>query len=114
MKKFYIYNWEIVKRTLKLTKILKICLLGIMKKNLYRSNENKVIAGVCSGLGEYFDLSPKIFRVAFIIGLLFGFFPSVVVYLIMWVLIEESPIKKSSTKSDSGTVVDVDPTEKVD
>jgi phage shock protein C len=83
-------------------------------KNIYRSNKNKVIAGVCSGLGEYFDISPKVFRVAFIIGLLFGFFPSVVVYLIMWVLIEESPIKNSDSKASAGSVVDVDPTEKVD
>jgi phage shock protein C len=83
-------------------------------KKLYRSNKNKVIAGVCSGLGEYFEISPKIFRVLFIIGLLFGFFPSIVVYLIMWVVIEESPIKKSGSTSDTGNVVDVNATIKTD
>jgi phage shock protein C len=83
-------------------------------KNLYRSNKNKVIAGVCSGLGEYAGISAKIFRVAFIIGLLFGFFPSIVIYLILWVLIEESPIKKDTPESESGTVVDVEATEKAD
>lgn len=83
-------------------------------KKLYRSNKNKVIAGVCSGLGDYFEISAKIFRVLFIIGLLFGFFPSIVVYLIMWVLIEESPIKQGDAKIDSGNVVDVDATEKAD
>jgi phage shock protein C len=83
-------------------------------KKLYRSNKNKVIAGVCSGLGEYFEISPKIFRVLFIIGLLFGFFPSIVVYLIMWVVIEESPINKTGSKADTGNVVDVDATIKPD
>ncbi|HPI32392.1 MAG TPA: PspC domain-containing protein, partial [candidate division Zixibacteria bacterium] len=30
---------------------------------LYRSAENKVIAGVCGGLGEYFDVDPNLVRV---------------------------------------------------
>jgi phage shock protein C len=81
-------------------------------KKLYRSNDKKVIAGVCGGLGEYFDVSPKIFRVLFVIGLLFGFFPSIVVYLICWVLIDPSPIKNGQSKPTDGKVVDVDPVKK--
>ena len=35
-----------------------------MNKRLYRSNESKVIAGVCSGIAEYFDLDPTLIRLA--------------------------------------------------
>ena len=33
-----------------------------MNKRLYRSNESKVIAGVCSGIAEYFDIDPTLIR----------------------------------------------------
>ena len=77
---------------------------------LYRSEKNKVVAGVCSGLGEYTNISPKLYRIIFIIGLLFGFFPPIIIYLILWVLLEPSPL---SSKSGSGAVVDVEPVVKV-
>lgn len=83
-------------------------------KQLYRSNEHKVIAGVCGGLGEYFDISPKIFRVLFIVGLFFGFFPSIIVYSIFWVLVDPSPLKKGDSKTTEGKVVDVDPLKKAE
>ena len=35
-----------------------------MNKRLYRSNESKVIAGVCGGIAEYFDLDPTLIRLA--------------------------------------------------
>ncbi|MDD4142846.1 MAG: PspC domain-containing protein [Bacteroidales bacterium] len=39
-------------------------------KKLTRSSENKVIGGICGGLGEYFDIDPVIFRLIFIVLLL--------------------------------------------
>ena len=38
-----------------------------MKKRLHRSNENKVIAGVCGGIAEYFDMNPTLIRLAWIL-----------------------------------------------
>ncbi|MFP4515104.1 MAG: PspC domain-containing protein [Parcubacteria group bacterium] len=37
------------------------------KKQLTKSTENKIIFGVCGGLGEYFEVDPLLFRVGFII-----------------------------------------------
>ena len=53
---------------------------------LYRSETNKVIAGVCGGLGEYFNIDPTIIRILFI---LFAFLhgSGLIVYIIMWVLV---------------------------
>ena len=35
-----------------------------MTKKLYKSNDNKMIAGVCGGLAEYFNLDPTLIRLA--------------------------------------------------
>ncbi len=56
-----------------------------MSKQLVRRESNKVIAGVCGGLGEYFGIDPVLVRVAFAIAVLvfgFGFLP----YIILWIL----------------------------
>jgi phage shock protein PspC (stress-responsive transcriptional regulator) len=65
------------------------------KKILYRSNTNRVIFGVCGGLGEYFDIDPLIFRVLFI-ALCFGGGAGVLMYLILAFLIPKNPSSVSS------------------
>lgn len=64
-------------------------------KRLYRKSEGKVFAGVCSGLGEYFDIDPVVVRLAW---LLFAFLggSGVLAYLIAWLVVPARP--------DSGTV----------
>ena len=36
-------------------------------KRLYRSRENAMLAGVCGGIGEYFDIDPTIVRLAWVV-----------------------------------------------
>lgn len=48
-------------------------------------SDNKKIAGVCGGLGEYFDIDPTIIRAAFLIGAL-GFGVGIFPYLILWLV----------------------------
>ena len=38
-----------------------------MSKRLYKSRENKMIAGVCGGIAEYFDIDPTLVRLAWIL-----------------------------------------------
>ena len=38
-----------------------------MRKRLYRIDNGKVIAGVCSGLGEYFDVDPVLVRLIWVV-----------------------------------------------
>ena len=64
---------------------------GLMKK-LYRSEEDKKIAGICGGLGEYFAIDPTILRLAFVfVGLATGVLPIVVAYIIGWIIIPLGP-----------------------
>ena len=57
------------------------------KRALRRSRHDRVIAGVCGGLGEFFGLSPIWFRIAFLIALIPGGLPGFVPYIILWLII---------------------------
>lgn len=59
-------------------------------KRLYRSKQERMLAGVCGGLGEYFNLDPIIIRAIFIaFGLIVG--GGILIYIILWILIPEEP-----------------------
>jgi len=63
-----------------------------MAKKLYRSQKQKVIAGVCGGLGEYFDLDVNLVRLIFVAISLFSVVvPLVIFYVIAWAII---PVKE--------------------
>ncbi|MFA7244489.1 MAG: PspC domain-containing protein [Patescibacteria group bacterium] len=57
-----------------------------MAKNLMRSKKDKMVAGVCGGLGEYFDIDPNIVRIIFVAFTLLGG-SGVLVYIIMWLVV---------------------------
>ncbi len=54
-----------------------------MEKKLRRSSSNKVIAGVCGGIGTYFGFDPVAVRIALVLFTLFGG-AGVLVYLVCW------------------------------
>ena len=57
-------------------------------KRIYRSQEDKKIAGILGGLGELFDIDPTLLRLLFVfIGLATGVIPLAVAYLIGWIII---------------------------
>ena len=55
-------------------------------KRLYRSRKEKVIAGVCGGLAEYFVVDPTLIRLIFVLFLLVGG-SAFLVYLAMWLIV---------------------------
>jgi len=55
---------------------------------LYRDKDNRVIAGVCSGLGYYFNIDPVLIRVVFVVLLFVGFGP--LGYIILWIVIPKA------------------------
>lgn len=38
-----------------------------MTKKLYKSNENKLVAGVCGGIGEYLNIDPTLVRLVWVL-----------------------------------------------
>jgi phage shock protein C len=68
-----------------------------MHKTLYRSRNNKVIAGVCGGLAEYFNIDPIIVRIIAVALLLPGGLPGIVPYAILWVVVPKAPSEPTTT-----------------
>ena len=65
-------------------------------KRLYRSNENRMIGGVCGGLGEYFDIDPTLVRVAFVFGAFLGVPGALVlIYLVMLILVPQDALSEA-------------------
>jgi len=58
-------------------------------KRLQRDPDNKMIAGIASGVAEYFNIDPTIVRVLWALTVFFGGFGAVV-YLIMWIVVPEA------------------------
>lgn len=64
-----------------------------MAKRLYRSTDDRMIAGVCGGLAEYFKIDPVITRVIFLVLLLPGGFPGLIPYIILWIAVPPKTTK---------------------
>ena len=67
-----------------------------LPKRLYRSESDRMIAGVAGGLGEYFDLDPVIFRILFVVVAIFGG-SGLLLYFILWFIIPSQSRLDSST-----------------
>lgn len=63
-------------------------------KQLTRSRTNRMIAGLCAGLGNYFNIDPTIVRLLFVLAFFTGFGGIALVYLIMAFIIPEEPVKQ--------------------
>ena len=57
-------------------------------KRLYRSKNNKIVAGVCAGIGEYFEVDPVLIRLLWVVFTLMGG-AGIIAYIIAWIIIPE-------------------------
>jgi len=63
-----------------------------MYKKLYRSVTDKMLAGVCGGLAEYFAIDPVIIRLIFVLAVIFGG-SGILAYIILWIVIPVKPFR---------------------
>jgi phage shock protein C len=75
-------------------------------KQLHRSNTNRVIAGVCGGLAEYFEIDPAVLRILFVLFTFFGG-SGVLLYIVMWIIMPSGETKVLSKEGLSNTVVEM-------
>lgn len=60
-------------------------------KRFTRSIHDRMIAGICGGIAEYFDVDATLVRVAFVLlSVLSAAFPGLLVYLILWLVVPEA------------------------
>ncbi len=59
-------------------------------KRIYRDPQNKLIGGVCTGLGNYFNVDYSVIRIIWLLLFLFGGI-GLLAYIIAWIIIPEKP-----------------------
>ena len=64
-----------------------------MDRKLVKSSSNRMIAGVCGGLAEYFDVDPTLVRVAYIMLTFFTAFSGILVYMVLCIAIPRDRIQ---------------------
>lgn len=59
-------------------------------KKLVRSMSDRWIAGICGGIGEYFEIDPNVIRVVWVIvTVLTGFVAGIIIYILLWIILPE-------------------------
>ncbi len=62
-------------------------------KRLYRSGKERILGGVCGGVGEYLGVDPTLIRLLWILfSLAYGM--GIVLYVIMWMIVPRNPSHK--------------------
>lgn len=59
-------------------------------KRLYRSRDNRMLAGVCGGLGAYLGIDPTLVRILAVASLFLPG-PQLIAYLVAWIIVPEEP-----------------------
>jgi phage shock protein C len=63
-----------------------------MEKKLFRSN-NKMLAGVCAGIADFFNLDPTLVRIAYVIVSIFSAgFPGILLYIILMLIMPQQEV----------------------
>lgn len=64
--------------------------MDIENKKLYRSLDDRKIAGVCGGLGKYLNIDSRLLRWAFVLTAQV----TAPLYLLMWIYLDEEPVEQ--------------------
>lgn len=70
-------------------------------KRLYRSRQDRLIAGVCGGIGDYLDIDPTVIRVLWLICTILSFGICIIAYIAAWVIIPREGYEKIEPPSNS-------------
>ena len=70
-------------------------------KKLYRSDKDKKIAGVCGGIGEYFNIDPTLVRLGAVLLGIFGC--GLVAYVVATIIMPEAPKDEPAAKTATET-----------
>jgi phage shock protein C len=63
----------------------------MQNQKLYRTRDERMLAGVCGGLAQFFSIDPTIVRLIFVVLALMGS-TGLLIYIIMWIVVPEEPL----------------------
>ena len=58
-------------------------------KRLYRSRKDRMLGGVCAGLGEHLDVDPTVIRLVWVVLTAISMGMGILVYILAWIIIPE-------------------------
>ena len=69
-------------------------------KRLFRSRPEARLAGVCGGIGVFFNLDPVLIRLAWVaLTLMTGVVPGLVAYVVAWIIVPQEPAPRRSPEA---------------
>lgn len=68
-------------------------------KRLYRSRNDRMVSGLCAGLGEYVGIDPTIIRLIFAMGAVFLFPMPLIIYFVMMLVVPEEPLPEGDDRT---------------
>lgn len=78
--------------------------MAVEYNKFYRSRKDRMIAGICGGLGDYFNIDPTLIRLGFVFMALIGLAgPAFLAYIVMLIVVPEAPLAMTT----SGGVLDL-------
>lgn len=82
------------------------------KKRLYRDDENRILGGVCSGLGAYLNIDPVFIRILFVLLVFVGVGISAIIYLILWIVVPKAKTttQRLEMKGEEATISNIQKT----
>lgn len=72
-------------------------------RRFYLSNRDKVLAGVCGGVGRYFNIDPALVRILFVLGLFLGG-GGILLYIVLWIITPEASSLTDEIRMDGQQV----------
>src|SRR5688500_12283836 len=84
----------------------------VAPKQLYRSETNKMLAGVCGGIAEYFNADPTLVRVGAVVLILITGGAGILAYIIGAIVIPVKPATTSDTPAAASTAETAAPIDK--
>jgi phage shock protein C len=68
-------------------------------KRLYRSTKDRMLGGVCAGLGEHLDVDPTVIRLVWVILTAVSMGTGIIVYILAWIIIPEEDTAGGTPRS---------------
>lgn len=59
------------------------------ERKMYRSRTKKMLAGICGGMSDYFNVDVTLIRLLWAAAVIFGFGSGIILYILCWIIIPE-------------------------
>src|ERR1700674_2057108 len=73
----------------------------MLSQRLYRSRSDRMIAGVCGGIAQYFGIDPTIVRLFTVLAAIFSGGVVIILYFVLWIVVPEDSLTGAASSSQA-------------